>query len=77
MNFQENCGKMLTVEKGYLVCPTCQERHRQYPSWRVNKKLLPINPDTTASRLPVYCRDCKTRHIVNIEQGRCFESRDQ
>ena len=60
-------GKMLTVKDGYLVCPTC----------RRNKKLLRISPDTEAHRLPVFCRDCKNTHIVDIEQGQCFESRSQ
>lgn len=61
------CGKMLTVKDGYLVCPTC----------RRNKKLLRISPDTEARRLPVFCRDCKTQHIVDIDRGQCYESRSQ
>ena len=60
-------GKMLTVKDGYLACPTC----------RRNKRLMKINPDTTATRVVAFCRDCKTEHIVDIEQGQCFESRSQ
>lgn len=58
---------MLTVRDGYLVCPTC----------RRNKRLLKIDPRTVATGLVVFCRDCKTEHIVNIERGQCFESRSQ
>lgn len=56
---------MLTVRDGYLVCPTC----------RRNKRLMKINPDAAAERITVYCRDCKTEHKIDIENGRCFESR--
>ncbi len=58
---------MLTVRQGYLVCPHC----------RRNKRLIQIQPDTYAERLRVYCRDCKTETIVDIDQGQCFESRSQ
>lgn len=67
MQANEKHGKMLTVKGGYLVCPTC----------RRNKRLMKINPDTVATRAVVYCRDCKTEHIVDIERGQCFESRSQ
>lgn len=59
--------KMLTVRNGYLVCPTC----------RRNKRLLKIEPNTVATDLVVFCRDCKTEHRVNISQGQCYESRSQ
>lgn len=58
---------MLTVRDGYLVCPTC----------RRNRRLLQIKPDTVATHLVVFCRDCKSEHNVDIEQGQCFESRSQ
>lgn len=64
---QQKHGKMLTVKDGYLVCPIC----------RRNKRLMKIASDTVASRVRVYCRDCKTEHIVDIELGQCFESRSQ
>ena len=57
-------GKMLTVIDGWLVCPRC----------RRNKRLLRINPDTTARHLEVFCRTCKSRIIVDIERGQSFES---
>ena len=59
-----NRGKMLTVEDGYLICPVCRQ----------NRKLQPVTPETRATRLPVYCRRCKHRIVVDIENGLCFES---
>lgn len=67
MQEQRKHGRMLLVKDGYLVCPTCKR----------NKRLLKISPQTEASDLVVFCRDCKTEHVVNIEQGQCFESRSQ
>ena len=60
-------GKILVVRDGCLVCPTC----------RRNKRLMKINPDTVATRVVAYCRDCKTEHIVDIDRGQCYESRSQ
>lgn len=62
----ENRGKMLTVKDGWLVCPHC-----------LNKRLLRVPPDTAARALPVWCGKCKHEIIVDIEQGRSFESRSQ
>lgn len=58
---------MLTVKDGYLVCPTC----------RRNKRLMKINPDTVATRVVAFCRDCKKENIVDIDRGQCYESRSQ
>lgn len=38
---------------------------------------MKINPETQATRVVVYCRDCKTEHIVDIDRGQCYESRSQ
>lgn len=65
MQTQGKRGKLLIVKDGWLTCPNC----------RKNKRLLQICPDTKAERLRVYCRDCKTEHIVDIDEGVCFESR--
>lgn len=67
MQTNKNHGKLLTVKDGYLVCPIC----------RRNKRVMRINPDTVATRVVAYCRDCKTESIVDIERGQCFESRSQ
>lgn len=67
MQSQATHGKMLTVRNGYLVCPSCLK----------NKQVMKISPDTVAWRVVAYCRTCKTEHIVDIEQGRCFKSRGQ
>lgn len=55
------------MKDGFLQCPTC----------RGNKKLLKIEPDTTATNLVVFCRFCKTEHRIDINRGQCFESRGQ
>ena len=67
MSNQAFCDTLYTVKDGYLTCPTC----------RRNKRLLKIEADTSAHRLTVFCRDCKTEHKIDIEQGQCFESRSQ
>lgn len=67
MKTHANHGRLLTVRNGYLVCPTCLR----------NKHLLKINSDTVASRIVIFCRDCKHEHIVDIDKGQCFESRSQ
>ena len=68
---------MLTVNDGWLVCPSCEAHKQLHPNCKVNKRLMKINPDTVARRVVAYCRDCKTENIVDIEQGQCFESRSQ
>lgn len=60
----------LTVKDGFLICPRCQRAH-------MSKKIARVNLDTTAHRLPVYCRNCKLEIKVDIVEGECFESRSQ
>lgn len=57
-------GKMLTVRKGFLICPTC----------RTSRRLMRIPPNAYGRGLAVYCRKCRTEHIVDIEKGQCFLS---
>lgn len=67
MKNQADYGKMLTVKEGYLICPNC----------RKNRRLMKIDPDTEATNLIAYCRDCKTENYVDIHKGQCFESRSR
>ena len=55
----------LAIKDGWLTCPNCHRNH----------KLLRIAMDTEASGLPVYCRDCKTEIILDIERGRSVKRR--
>lgn len=65
MQSQTKYGIMLTVRDGYLVCPNCLQ----------NKKLKPVEPDESGRNITVYCRMCKKRVKIDIEQGQCFQSR--
>lgn len=60
-----NTHGKLVVRNGWITCPVCLR----------NKHLLRINPDTEATALPVYCRDCKTEIILNIARGQSVERR--
>lgn len=60
-----SCGIIVTTD-GWVQCPIC----------RRNKRLLRVEADTYARRLPVYCKDCKTEIILDIE-GRSVERRSQ
>ena len=61
-------GKLLTVRNGYLQCPSTGCR---------NRRLIQVPHDAFASRLVVYCRECKREFIVDMDEGQCFESRGQ
>ena len=66
---------MVTVrEGGFLICPECERRKAAAPSWRVNRSLLRITPDTRARALRVQCRNCKTEIILNIDEAGAFEA---
>ena len=58
---------IFSVHDGWLSCPKC----------RRNKRLLKIRPETTATNLCVFCRNCKAEFLIDIHQGQCFESRSQ
>lgn len=58
---------MLTVKDGYLVCPRC----------RINRKVMRILPTTTASDLQIFCKSCKSEILIDIVEGKCYESRGQ
>ena len=52
----------MIVKDGWLICPGC------------HKRLLRVEPNTTAQNLIVYCRNCKRTVMVDIDRGQCFES---
>lgn len=52
-------NRCLTVQKGWVSCPQCGRNHR----------LLRIEAETEARRLPVYCRTCKKEIILDIDKG--------
>lgn len=55
----------LTVKDGWVTCPNCKRNHR----------LIRVEPETEAKGLPVYCRDCKTEIVLNIDRGQSVERR--
>ncbi len=55
----------LNVENSWLACPVCKR----------NRRLLRVEPETEARNLTVYCRDCKTALILNIDRGQSVERR--
>lgn len=61
---EKKCDR-LVVKDGWLVCPVCQR----------NKHLLRVRPETEARNLQIYCKDCKTELILNIDKGQSVERR--
>ncbi len=59
-----NCGK-LTVTDGWVTCPICKR----------NRRLIRVGSNTVAKALPVFCRDCKTEIILDIDRGQSVERR--
>lgn len=55
----------LTVVDGWVTCPVCKR----------NRRLIRVEPDTVAKTLPVFCRDCKTEIVLDIDRGRSVERR--
>ena len=50
----------IVIKDGYVVCPTCRRKTSQA-----------VRPDTVATHLQLWCRHCKTVHIVDIACGQC------
>lgn len=65
MTADNRCG-IIQVRDGWVQCPICKR----------NKRLLRIMPDTQASHLPVFCRDCKSEIILDIV-GQSVKRRSQ
>lgn len=55
MVFESASGQTLTVRDGRVLCPVCQKG-----------TLLQLLPDTHAEQLPVYCKRCRTHHVITI-----------
>lgn len=64
MQDKASCGK-LTVKDGWVTCPVCKR----------NRRLIRVEPETVATALPVFCRDCKSEIILNIDRGQSVERR--
>lgn len=57
----------LSVKNGWISCPFCKRNHR----------LMRVLPETQARNLEVFCRDCKSTIILDIDQGQRVELRSQ
>lgn len=57
--------RAVVVKDGWVACPICRKK----------KRLLHVLEDTEARNLPVYCRSCKNRLILDIEKGQVVECR--
>ena len=57
----------LAVKNGWIACPCC----------RRNKRLMRVLPETQARSLEVFCRDCKSTIILDIDKGQRVELRSQ
>ena len=60
MQTGKNCDK-LVVKDGLYVCPNCKQKTSQA-----------AREDTEARNLSLWCRNCKAKFLVNIENGQCF-----
>lgn len=66
MQRERKAGKLFPVNDGYVFCPKCLKHG-------VRNKIQEIPPDMSAVRLRLFCRQCKSRYIVNIAEGQCRE----
>ena len=57
----------LSVKNGWISCPFYKRNHR----------LMRVLPETQARNLEVFCRDCKSTIILDIDQGQRVELRSQ
>ena len=66
MKLAQNSAR-LAVKNGWSSCPCC----------RRNKRLMRVLPETRARSLEVFCRDCKSTIILDIDEGQRVELRSQ
>ena len=57
----------LAIKNGWISCPCCKRNHR----------LMRVLPETQARSLEVFCRDCKSTIILDIDEGQRVELRSQ
>lgn len=57
------CGTVVTVKDGRIACPVCGKRTD-----------FAVMSNTSGINIPVFCRQCKTRTMVNIDRGQCSRS---
>lgn len=53
--------QLLETKNNRLVCPVCRQRMNQS-----------TEENTTARNLPVWCKTCKSVHLVDIVGGKGF-----
>lgn len=53
-------GDRLAIKDGHIVCPVCRLKTKQI-----------VRSETVARNLQVFCTQCKTQMLVNIENGQC------
>ena len=57
----ENCGTILAVKNGWIVCPTCRSKMHG----------IRVTPDTQARSLELRCERCKAEYKLDIDSGQC------
>lgn len=70
MQQQAECDRIMPVKDGFVLCPMCRRAGYE-------KKLLHLRSDTSGQHVELFCRSCKSRYIVDIDKGQCFESRSR
>ena len=58
MSFRMKSDILLTVQKGWIICPSC------------HKKIQRVNKDTEAVNLPVWCPRCRVEYTTQILRDR-------
>ena len=53
-------NRRLVIKDERIVCPNCRRRTSQS-----------VRMDTEAKNLPLWCKGCKTVHIIDIAGGVC------
>lgn len=54
--------KMTVIDNKYVQCPVCKRNHR----------LLEVTEPMVMYNVPVYCRKCGSRIIVDVVDGKVY-----